>query len=340
MKTLKVFHDHDGGVDDYISLLLLLSQTKTMREKRQHTDSTTASTAPIADDVLIDLIGVSVTPADCYGEPAADATLRLLDVTENSHVPVALGTLLGETEFPADWRLDAFKVAMFPVLHQPRHKQTAKLQPITGQQLMLDTLRANDDVTLVMTGPLTNLAWCLAQDPSITKNIKEVVIMGGALDVAGNVQKEFIKATETHEPMTAEWNLFWDSKAAKVVLEDFPELRIRLFSLDVTDSVPITDEFLLSFGKHFHSCLLTQIGGTIYSLIAGHTFRTGLPYYAWDALTVAYLLKPSLFEFQGNCDYLYIYKKKKNLKKMSQNQRDVFECTPKIHLEDVRNRCQ
>jgi purine nucleosidase len=261
--------------------MLLLSQTAKMQARRAADQTTTTSSSSSSSScgiqTTIELIGVSVTPADCIGEPAAEATLRLLDICDASTVPVGLATLKGETEFPLDWRLDAFKVAAFPVLHQPRFARSARLSDVSGQQLMLDTLRAHSDVTLVMTGPLTNLAWCLAQDASIVDHIAEVVIMGGALDCAGNVQSEFIKPSETHD-MSAEWNIYWDSASAAVVLQQFPSLRIRLFSLDVTNFVPIDDKFLFeAFGRQF-DYLLSNIGGTIYSLIAGHTFRTEMPY--------------------------------------------------------------
>jgi purine nucleosidase len=48
-------------------------------------------------------------------------------------------------------------------------------------------LEASERVTMLVTGPLTTVAAALAAAPTIEQKIDEVVWMGGALDVAGNV---------------------------------------------------------------------------------------------------------------------------------------------------------
>ncbi len=85
-------------------------------------------------------------------------------------------------------------------------------------------------LTLVVTGPMTNIAYALNIAPDIHANIKELIVMGGADAAGGNITP------------TAEFNIFADPHAAKIVFD--AELPTRVLSLDVTHQVRAEDVHL------------------------------------------------------------------------------------------------
>lgn len=76
------------------------------------------------------------------------------------------------------------------------------------------------EITLITVGTQTNLAMALEKDPTIVDLVKQVVIMGGAVTVPGNVTP------------AAEANFYADADAADYVLSS--GLPITLVGLDVT----------------------------------------------------------------------------------------------------------
>lgn len=76
------------------------------------------------------------------------------------------------------------------------------------------------EITLIPTGPLTNIARAIIKDPERMRNIKEIIIMGGAFTVPGNASP------------VAEFNIFFDPHAAEVVVNS--GLPIKFVGLDIT----------------------------------------------------------------------------------------------------------
>ncbi len=70
------FMDHDGAIDDLLSQLLLM----TMPE--------------------VELLGISITPADCFIEPALESAYKLLQLTRKEDVPLGRGEYYGINAFP------------------------------------------------------------------------------------------------------------------------------------------------------------------------------------------------------------------------------------------------
>lgn len=79
-----------------------------------------------------------------------------------------------------------------------------------------------DEITLVATGPLTNLGLALIQEPKIADNVKECIIMGGVFDVPGNITP------------VVEYNIWADPEAAKVLFNS--GIPLTVVGLDVCEN--------------------------------------------------------------------------------------------------------
>jgi purine nucleosidase len=104
------------------------------------------------------------------------------------------------------------------------------LAPGHAVDLMARLLRdAGEPVTLVPTGPLTNIALLLRTHPDLAERVREIVLMGGSTDV-GNV-----------EPL-AEFNIHVDPEAADVVFSS--GLPVTMCGLNVTHQALATEAVL------------------------------------------------------------------------------------------------
>ena len=167
-------------------------------------------------------------------------------------------------------------------LFEPRIKAQKK----NAVEFIIETLLDAEphSITLVPTGPLTNIATALQKEPSIAPKIKEIVLMGGALREGGNITP------------SAEFNIFVDPHAAQIVFES--GCKCVVFGLDVTHQVLTTDAALERI-----KAVENKVAQTAYSLLTYYRrFETekygsdGAPLH--DPCTMAYILKPELFELK------------------------------------------
>jgi purine nucleosidase len=259
MSKKLILMDHDGAIDDFLATILLL----TMEE--------------------VHLLGIIVTPADCYIQAALSVTRKILDLMGRSDVPVAESTVRGINPFPAIFRRDSVIIDNFPILNQEDTIRTPLVKE-SGQIFLANALQqAPEPVTLMVTGPLTTVATALELAPEIAAKIAEIVWMGGALKVPGNVEQEF--ALE-HDG-SAEWNVFWDPMAVERIWQT--EIPLLLCPLDLTNTVPVTPEFIRQLAKQ-RRYPLCDLAGLCYSLAIPQD------YYCWDVLATAYLARPQLYQ--------------------------------------------
>lgn len=261
MKT--VYFNHDGGVDDLISLFLLLQM----------------------EDV--DLIGVSAIGADCYVEPATSASCKIINRFSNQKLNVAPSNERGKNPFPKDWRMHAFYVDAMPILNEEMNIHSTVSEKEAYEDIIEKLMNSKEKVTMLFTGPLTDLAKSLKVEPKIEERIERLVWMGGTLLDKGNVE-------EPEHDGTAEWNAFWDPEAVKVVFDT--DIKIDMVALESTNQVPLTPDIRKRWANE-RNYEGVDFLGICYALVPPLThFVTNSTYFLWDVLTTAYVGKPELVQ--------------------------------------------
>src|SRR5262245_60643012 len=195
----EVLIDTDPGVDDALALLLAWGSP----EISVRALTTVAGNVPLEAATanarrLVTLCGPSPPPTIAAG--AAEPLGRSLVTATHYHGDDGLGDIDG-------WPL-----------------VTAPLSPADATAVIVDAAREmGPELTLIALGPLTNVARAPEANAAALRRVARLVIMGGAVDVAGNVTP------------TAEFNMHVDPEAAARVFA--AELPIDLVPLDATHQV-------------------------------------------------------------------------------------------------------
>lgn len=183
-------------------------------------------------EVELKAVTVAAT-GEAHARPGVDTALRLLQLGEWD-VPVTSGRttpLKGNHRFPLFVRLVMdFRMG----LRLPKTNRRPWHVP-ARDFLANEITAAREKVTLLTLGPLTNIAEMLLEYPYLVNKIEMIYVMGGALNVDGNLS-EMLPKTRNH---WAEWNVYVDYYAADVVLRSGAP--VTLVPLDVTNAIPLSD---------------------------------------------------------------------------------------------------
>jgi inosine-uridine nucleoside N-ribohydrolase len=195
--TTPVILDCDPGHDDAIALLLALGSPE------------------------LRLVGVTTVSGNQTLEKTTANAIRVLDHLGCDEVPVAAGAprpLVRERHVAADVHGETG-------LDGPDLPPPARAPESAHAIDWMAGAVAGERVTLVATGPLTNVALFLARYPELEAGIEQVVLMGGAIG-EGNVTP------------AAEFNIWADPEAALRVFTS--GLDVTMVGLDVTHQALLT----------------------------------------------------------------------------------------------------
>jgi purine nucleosidase len=213
--SLPLIVDVDTGIDDALALLYLCG-------------------SPEAD-----LLAVTCVAGNVDARQVAENTRAVLELAGRADIEVALGR-----EVPL---VRPLRTA--PETHGPRGLGYAELPPPRAPlsqrhaaDLLISEARARPgEITLVTTGPLTNLAVALVRAPELPRLLKGLVMMAGSYRTAGNTAP------------TTEWNVAVDPEAMAVVLAGWAAIdgtaRPLALGLDVTERAKLTPDHLLELRR-------------------------------------------------------------------------------------------
>lgn len=260
MTKARVIIDCDPGQDDAVALLLAMASPEE-----------------------IEILGIT-TVAGNVPVALTQRNARLMcDLAGRSQIPVYSGCEkpLKRNPVSAEYMHGNSGIDGIDVF-EPK----TPLQSQFAVDFIIDLLSAAtpESITFVATGPLTNLATAIIQRPEIVSAIDKIVIMGGAMREGGN-----------YTP-SAEFNIYVDPHAAEAVFECGRPLVV--FGLDVTHQVLSNSERIERF-KALKNPVADAVTGMLEFFRRYDSVKygsDGAPLH--DPCTVAYLIDPTLFEFE------------------------------------------
>jgi inosine-uridine nucleoside N-ribohydrolase len=254
----KIILDCDPGHDDMMAIMLASASSE------------------------LEILGITTVAGNQTGEKTFENARKILTLIGREDLPLARG---------ADKPI-VRELITAPQIHGTSGLDGAELPgpdapflDVHAVDFIIDTVKASKQkVTLVPTGPLTNIGLALIKAPEIKENLNEIVLMGGAV-------------YDSNMTPGSEFNIFVDPEAAReVFLSGVP---VTMVGLDVTNkslmSFEQTEEITSWGGK------ISSVVGPLMKFFAQANYDyfgiKGAPIH--DALTVATLINPAVVECEN-----------------------------------------
>lgn len=253
----KIIIDTDPGIDDAVAILLALAA----REE-------------------LDVLALTTVNGNVGVEQVTKNAFKILEIAGRSDIPVYKGNakpLARENDHCEEFHGDdgLGNLEMEESQRMPEKESAVDF-------LIRKVREEKGELTLVPIGPLTNIAEAVKRDSEFVKNVKELVIMGGA-EHGGNMSPH------------AEFNFWTDPEAAKIVFQAGFE-KVTMIGLDATSYV-----FLDPTLRELLYLINTPVSRFIHRITRlyadGHwEIEKKLGCELCDVLTIAYLLDPAVVE--------------------------------------------
>lgn len=256
----------------------------------------------------VELLGVTTTSGSVWRDTATAHALRTLEIMGRRDVPVVPGAtypLLNSAERTKRWEgLHGRLVFKGPWTD---YWPEGTLQPPPGQRspdfvpplpegdpttkpaaeiaalFLIRQVRAHPgEVTIIATGPMTNIALAQSLDPGFAANVQALVYMGGSLNpqqrLASKAAEEF--AREYVNTPRREFNIRWDPEAARIVAHA-PWRSVTMVPVDPSTGTEWTPAYLAEVAK---------AGTPLARAVA--TIAPGFP--MWDEIAAMAWLRPGI----------------------------------------------
>lgn len=247
----KVILDCDPGHDDAFGIMLAV----------QH----------------LDVLGITTIGGNCTLENVTRNAIKVLEVlgvadrigVYPGHSCPMVAPLVTAPQFHGETGLDG------PVLPEPTHAAQNK----HAVDFIVDTVMSTDDVTLIATGPLTNIASAINREPRIVERVKELCIMGGSV-------------TYGNWTPAAEFNIFVDPEAASRVFNS--GMHVKMTGINLTRQCELTAKHVAKFREIGTKAanLAADLTDFFIGACEEESELTGATMH--DACAVAWVIAPSL----------------------------------------------